>query len=216
MAVTNFADELLDVPHIQQDDSYSCGAAAAMSVGKFYNVGPDTIDEWKQALGTDQERSTSPPAIASCLSSLGLPVRGFSDMTIADLDTCWRAGFPVICPIQQYGSPTDFANGHYVVVVGVAPWQVVVNDPAATLGRARIEQQRFEQAWHDRDADGNRYIRFGIVVGPPSPAAFASHEELAALVEENGGDPEGMDDEELMQWLEYHDIDVPDDEEQAD
>src|SRR6516162_7234897 len=106
-------DQLLGVPHVQQPDSYSCGAAAAMSVGKYFGVGPDTIEEWKRALYTDEQRSTSPPAIAAALTSLGLRVGSFSDMTIADLETCTRAGFPVVTPVQHYASPTSFTNGHY-------------------------------------------------------------------------------------------------------
>src|SRR5262249_56767415 len=90
---------VLDVPDVRQHDYYSCGAAAGMAVGRYFGVGPRTLDAWKTALGTTVERSTNPDAIAAYLRSLGLDVEARDGMTLDDLRRAWLAGRPVICPV---------------------------------------------------------------------------------------------------------------------
>ena len=36
-------------PDVRQHDHYSCGAAASMAVGKYFGVGPKTLEAWKRA-----------------------------------------------------------------------------------------------------------------------------------------------------------------------
>lgn len=125
--------ELIDLPDIRQHDSYSCGSAAACSVGRFFGVGPETLEEWKTALGTTEKDSTRPEAIVDYLTELGLQVTPKQGMTVDDLAACWKAGCPVITPIREYGVPSKQASaeyGHYVAVIGVAVGQVIVQDPS--------------------------------------------------------------------------------------
>jgi hypothetical protein len=37
-------------------------------------------------------------------------------------------------------------------------------------GRATIAQEKFLEVWHDQDADGSPFIRWGCAVGPPARA----------------------------------------------
>lgn len=169
---------LLEVPNIKQPDSFSCGAASAMSVGGFFGVGPSSLDEWKELLGTDPNNGTPPAAIVRVLRSLGLDVQTRRNMTLDDLGDCWREGWPVICPIQDYSpdaGPTDYEDGHYVIVVGVDLGFVFVQDSMADVelegsnsdaapGRVMIREQRFMDVWHDEGVSGEKFVRFGIVV----------------------------------------------------
>jgi HK97 family phage portal protein len=190
--------ELLDLPDVRQSDDYSCGAACAMAVGRYFGVGPTTLEEWKAALGTDKAKSTDPMAIVSYLSELGLSVMAAGDMTVDDLKRFWQAGAPVICPIQEYGIPSkqaSFKYGHYVVSIGVALGCVFVFDPSIdnalarpggsqgkkpdpgvdqAAGESLIREDDWLDVWHDQGADGREYVRFGIAVsdGPivlPAP-----------------------------------------------
>lgn len=175
------ADRLLEVPDVPQPHGYECGAACAMSAARFFGVGPTDLRAWVKLLGTDPDNGTAPKAIARVLRQLGLRVEARQHMTLADLRDCWRAGKPVICPIQDYSldaGPGDYEDGHYVVSIGVALGYVFVQDPmadveledahsAAAPGRVIIPEQRFLQRWHDRSAAGRYYLRYGIVVGPP-------------------------------------------------
>jgi HK97 family phage portal protein len=206
-------DELLDVPDIRQADNYSCGAACAMAVGKYFGVGPDELEEWKKELGTTEKDSTRPMAIVEYLTSLGLAVQAAGDMTLEDLTNFWREGVPIICPIQEYGVPSkqaSFNYGHYVVVIGVGLGQVFVQDPSidnalgkaggdvplstpdmgtdAAPGRMLIDQETWLKVWHDSDADGRQYVQFGIAVSDAVIGGVKEEEE-----EEGGGeqDPPG-------------------------
>ncbi len=171
-------DGILEIPDIRQPDSSSCGAAASMAVAGFYGVGPKSIDEWKRLLGTDPDAGTPPEHIVRVLTSLGLDAEPRQLMTLRDLRECWKQGWPVIAPIQDYSPDAgggDYDDGHYVVVVGVALGYVFVQDSmadveledansAAAPGKVMIRQRQFMDAWHDRGADGRYYLRFGIVV----------------------------------------------------
>lgn len=182
---------LLEVPDVRQPDDFSCGACVTMAAAAYFGIGeqtgtgPQTLDEWKQLLGTTVEQSTSPESVVQGLQSVGLAAEGRQNMTVEDLEQCWRDGKPVICPIQEYGAPdkkADFAYGHYVVVIGCSlrMGYVFVQDPAidnimegegadAVAGRMMIDIGKWQGIWHDEDTEGNKYIHYGIVVGPDKP-----------------------------------------------
>lgn len=172
-------DGLLEVPNVPQPDAFSCGAASAMSVGRYFGVGPTDLDNWKQLLGTDPEKGTSPESIAATLTLLGLRVETRHEMSLEDLADCWQQGWPVIVPIQDYApniEPDDYDDGHYVVFIGgPSLGYVFVQDPMADVeladsnsdaapGKVMIEEGRFEEVWHDESSDGEKFVRFGIVV----------------------------------------------------
>lgn len=184
---SNCGEGLIEVPDIRQHDHYSCGAAAAMAVGKYFGVGPDSIEEWKKALGTDIQGSTSPTAIETYLRSIGLEVDCAFNMSLKDLHDARSDGRPVITPVQDYGpevpGKAKFEYGHYLTVIGVAMGYVFCQDSSAdnvlkgegsdaAPGRVMIREQDFLDLWHDRDIKGNEYIRFGIVVGPGSRKVY--------------------------------------------
>lgn len=178
---------LLPLPDIRQDTSWSCGAATTMAVGRYFDVGPDSLDEWKQALGTTEKTSTKPARIVEYLTSLGLEAKPRQHMTIRDLRAACLQGKPVICCVQEYGNEdTSYKYGHYLAVIGVAMGFVFVQDPSMdnalgeaggsqgddadtqslnAPGRSMIPEDVFDRAWHDKDVDGNEYDHFGIVVG---------------------------------------------------
>lgn len=143
-----------------------------MMVGRMFDVGPATLEEWKVALGTNVARSTNPKRIIAYLQSLGLTAVGRQKMTTADLLSAWSSGCPVICPIQEYGVASKQASynyGHYVVVIGVALGEIFVADSSVdnslkgqdsdnAPGRMIIPVDRFNRVWHDRGADGTNYF----------------------------------------------------------
>ena len=178
---------LLEVPDIRQHDHYSCGACAAMSVGRYFGVGPGTLPEWKQLLGTAVEHSTDPQAIVETMRSFGLKVEAQDGMTIDDLAAYCERGMPVIVCVQDYGpfvpEKAEWPYGHYLTVIGVlnptppGKGYVFCQDSSAdnvignsgsiqAAGRVMIDQADFWKMWHDVDEHGTKYVRFGIAVGP--------------------------------------------------
>ena len=183
---------ILEVPNIRQPDHYSCGACAAMSVGRFFGVGSEDLGEWKSLLGTTLERSTDPRMIVGVLSDLDLEVEERHGMTVDDLAEATRNGRPVICPVQDYMSKrepgAEFDYGHYLVVIGVVDGHVVCQDSSidnvqgrpgggvsesdeeesqniAAPGRILVRVEDWEANWHDVGEDGTKYVRYGIIVG---------------------------------------------------
>lgn len=185
----NAEQGLIEVPDVRQPDHYSCGAAASMSVGKWFGVGPDTVQQWKVKLWTDVEESTHPKSIVECLRGLGLQVEAFQHGNLQTLQDYLEEGRPVIVCVQDYGPAVPgrarFAYGHYLVVIGRDMGYVFCQDPsednviaggdAKSLdrigsvqkpGRIMIAEEDFLSIWHDKDAEGNPFVRFGIAVGP--------------------------------------------------
>jgi hypothetical protein len=175
---------ILDVPDVRQPDHWSCGAAAAMSVGRYFGVGPDDIEAWKKAVGTTGEKSTSAKAIETYLTRLGLQVTAAPNQTITDLSRSIAAGRPVICPAQDYG------GGHWLRVIGMLPGYVICQDSSienvenvpggsvpkgeakgtgniAAPGKVLIRWKDWLANWRDKGADETVYLRFGISVGKP-------------------------------------------------
>lgn len=144
------------VPDVQQDDNESCGAAAAMAVGRSFSVGPVTLDEWKRLLGTDKD-GTDPNAIRRGLNALGLRVDARSGMELADLVRLTDRKVPVLTPVKD-----PDGEGHWLVVLGVSDDGVTCHDP--NRGLVEIEPDDFVRRWHDRDDENRNYKRFGMAV----------------------------------------------------
>jgi hypothetical protein len=185
----------LGLPDVRQDSDFSCGAAAAMSVGLFFGVGPATLPEWEKALGTTAEHSTSARAIFEYLTLLGLEVIGRGGLTIADLIEVVRQRKVAICPIDDYHGEQDPKAaddyGHWVAVDAVDEEFVIVQDPAlenlerapggdvpasqadpsgniAAPGKKPILFREWMRDWHDTGLEGEAYDQFAIIVGRPA------------------------------------------------
>lgn len=188
--------ELIPLVNIRQPDDYSCGAVAALMILRYYGVGEQEIEPLKESLGTNREKSTHPFAIRHYLISVGLEVEDKEHMTLEDLAHYWELGWPVICPIQEYGDPTEeekhpdadeegkgppaeFDYGHYVDFVGgPALGLIFVQDPSLenimsgeqgdeARGLMPIPIVKWLRVWHDKDIHGKHFVRYGIAVGPP-------------------------------------------------
>jgi len=191
---------LVEVPDIRQEDHYSCGAACSMSVGQYYGVGPGTLEGWKRLLGTNVHESTHPQAIEQVFSSLGLDVEARDGLSVSDLADYTQAGIPVVCCVQDYGpavpAEARFAYGHYLVVIGVGAGYVFCQDPSednviaggdgkklATVGsvqkpgRIMVDVDTWQRIWHDEDAEGAKYVQFGIAIARPG---LLANEQWAA------------------------------------
>lgn len=189
---------LLNLPDIRQRDFFSCGAAASMSVGGFFGVGPETLEEWKTALGTNADDGTPPDRIIGYLRSLGLQVDARDSMTVDDLREAWLAGKPTICCVQDYidpGPSNGWDSGHYLTVIGVALGHLFCQDSSqdnlvegsgtiADQGRVLICEDVWLRNWHDEDAAGKKFDRYGISVGPSAVA----ESRRGAFVQECGGE----------------------------
>jgi SPP1 gp7 family putative phage head morphogenesis protein len=193
LGIVRLPGRLIELQNIRQPNHFFCGASATFSVTSYFGVGARTQEETARILGTSVERSTHPEAIAGYLRSLGLQVEARFGLTLDDLSAYHRRGWPVICPVQDYNDRREpgalWDYGHYLCVIGRGFGYVFCQDssidnykriPAGDVpkhqeqepdlsapGRIMVRERDWLDNWHDVDQDGNRYVRFGIAVGPP-------------------------------------------------
>lgn len=157
-----------DLDPVRQRNAWTCGSAAALSIGRKWRVGPTTQQGWERLLGTDREDGTDNYKIVQAFKNLGCRVESLSNMNLRDLQQFTGGDWPVICAVQDWG------GGHWLVVVDANDDYITVLDPSKDPVKGSLEQdgfkiitaERFLAAWHDKDTDGNELIRFGIAVGP--------------------------------------------------
>lgn len=157
----------LNILGVLQDQDYDCGAAASMTVGRYLHLGPATLPEWYNLVGTTTD-GTSPNSIIAAFRSLGAIVSTSRNTTIADLPMRLQYSIPVIALIQgDYGDHDTI--GHYVVIVGAdsesqSSPAVHYLDPAVSITPISLPQSQFLSRWHDCGSDGTIYWRYGIAV----------------------------------------------------
>lgn len=157
------------LPHVRQQQEYSCGAAALRAVATYFGADLGSEEEYIRRLGTDEEDGTRPQEIVRGARHLGLRAMTRDWMTVRELRSLLDKGIPIVVPVQAYGEKgtywVDNSSGHYVVVVGYGKGRLYFVDPMMDGGyHAFLSEHEFMTRWHDFDADGHRCHRLGIVI----------------------------------------------------
>lgn len=191
MAVTrNYSRVKESFPDIRQDDDVSCGAACSMAVGRFFEVGPETLDGWKERLGIPDRGYVPPEIIVEELEKLGLFAEA-GELSVDALVSACRES-PVICPIQSEGV------GHYVVVLGEALGNFIVHDPEE--GSRFISRAEFTSLWHD-EADGREYKQYGIKVNSGDEMDRRAFAEMSSAISKLGEKIDAMNVRQFPETL---------------
>jgi len=159
--------ESAPVPDQRQDNSYSCGVAALQSVLGRYGIQVAESDLTKE-LGTSPEKGTSPQQMLKVLRGRRLRCEDMTEMKLPKMYRSLLLGYPILAPIQAYGTEEEFdhrESGHWVVVTGVSKEIVTLQDPSH--GPRKVPIREFLRRWRDRSDDGKEYHRYGIVVMGP-------------------------------------------------
>ena len=156
--------QALPVPLVRQKTSYSCGDAAVLALLRYWKH-----QEYKQVpetalygpLGTTARDGTEPYAMAAWLDALpGLraEVRDTSP-SLADLERAVDRGEPPIVDIEAWQDvpsvndlkpwPTDWVDGHYVVLVAYDAANFYFMDPSTGRHYAYIPRRELLDRWHD-------------------------------------------------------------------
>lgn len=146
----------LPVPHVQQTTGYTCGPACLLAAAQYFGV-PTSEKALATAAGTSTS-GTTPDGLVAAAQAVGLGAELREDLTLEDLAAQLRDGALVIVALQAWaagGPPAAgygerWGEGHYVVVVGEAEGDVLVEDPA-TDGLARTSAAQLRVRWHDID-----------------------------------------------------------------
>lgn len=150
-------ESLLPVPERRQSTDYTCGAACLQACLHYFGLPASEVGVAKAA-GTNPTEGTRPDELIGLAQRCGLEASG-QTLDMDSLATHVAFGRPVLCPVQAHG------GGHWVVVIGCDGKAVTVMDPAA--GVQTVPAAAFDRAWHDTDADGVAYVRYGIALSRP-------------------------------------------------
>jgi predicted double-glycine peptidase len=160
------------VPITEQEQDYSCGAAAALAVLRYWQAYGGDERSLYELLGTSPKDGTPPENIARGLSRFGLASELRENMTLEDLRAALRRGDSVILDIQAWRDDEDtpwserWEDGHYVVLTGMDEHYAYVMDPSTPERYTYLPLPELLERWHDyedRDGSVRRYYQTGII-----------------------------------------------------
>jgi hypothetical protein len=173
------------VPDVRQKTLYSCGPSSLEAVLEYYGV-ECTEAELIAESETDPEIGAEIDRLAEVARRRGLETWLAENFAIEDLEREVRAGHPVIVLTQSWRTNPqtpwrqDWDDGHYLVVIGIDPWFVYVEDPSLEDARGFIPREEFLDRWHCWNMEGERAFRQALVVRG-RPAARAPERTPARL-----------------------------------
>lgn len=143
-----------DYPNVQQSLDYTCGAAAATALLRFYGI-KTTEAEAARTMRTDPKSGTAPEAMASWLRTLGLKITWGEEGSLDLLKSNLQRGRPTLVLWTDWG-------GHWVAVIGYDSKgtpktdddDVILADPYDRVdgdadGRTVFNAERFDSMWFD-------------------------------------------------------------------
>jgi len=156
---------LLEFPELRQVYTYDCGACALCSILAY--AGIDRREERVMQLA-----GTNPDTVDQAGTSYDgmLRVLGYFDIdnepcgSIADLKYSIVQGWPVLLCLQAYQDEgqqkpfkDDWADGHYVVAIGIDGDRIIFEDPSS-YRRTWLLESELAERWHDVDKGVKTYF----------------------------------------------------------
>jgi ABC-type bacteriocin/lantibiotic exporter with double-glycine peptidase domain len=167
---------VIRVPFVHQTQGYSCGAAAALMLLRYWRYDSfATVHESElyTELQTTQAEGTEPEPMVALFRRIGLDAEYRNgSVTVTDLERAVDAREPPVVDLQAWTDRTDpYADtwdaGHYVVMVGYDAERLYFADPsrATPKGYAYLNRSELEPRWHDLAGLANRKVeRMAIFV----------------------------------------------------
>ena len=179
------------MPAVKQRTDFSCGAAATLSLLRFWRGEAYARIEEDALFGpldTTPSNGTEPEPITEYLRKVaGLEatyVHG--DVTLAHLERAVDAGHPPIVDLQAW---RDFEHpwaevwdaGHYAILVGYDAEHLFFMDPSVLTvsGYAYMPRGELNERWHDTAGPDNRRLeRMTVFVRSPGLPLWTPRGEL--------------------------------------
>ncbi len=148
---------ILECPDILQNNDYSCGVWAGLTVLGYYGI-TEYADTLAMQMNTKQESGTEMEDIVRVLKNYGLKT-SMHQMTVYEIKNFVTQKIPVIVMLQAYNPTGDYLGGksvesaqwgHYVTVVGYGDGNIVFKDPDS-FGKTYLSEKEFRTRWKGTD-----------------------------------------------------------------
>lgn len=186
---------MVPLPDTQQNETYSCGASALMSVCRYFGLGPDYEEDFidlLRAKGMNPEVGTHPFQLIAVLKKFKLESEPLYPGTIRRLKSHLRAGHPVLMMIQAWGEDDDtgcplesydgvWDQGHWVVAIGYDDEGVFFEDPSLEAVRGFIGYEELDERWRDLGPHNKHMDKYGLAVwkkGCPRGGVYAKRARI--------------------------------------
>lgn len=172
--------DFLPVPLVRQANSYSCGAAALLSILFYWRVHDGGESSLYARLDTTEKDGTEPVKLAEGARSFGLEARLQEGSSLDELRAALKRGETAILDLQAWRTEEtkkipwdrDWDDGHYVVLVGLDGDYAYVMDPSSSGAYAYLPLDELALRWHDfEDRHGPRreYRRLAVFIKGKTP-----------------------------------------------
>lgn len=146
---------LIDIPNVSQQENWSCGAAALLSILLYYGKCPLNEKLVTDQLGIDKS-GTDPFQIENVLDKYKLRYKEYRGMTIEQLIYHINRREPVLIMLQAWGNIEKYRkckkgckDGHWLIAIGYDSENIYFEDPALTISRGYIPINELDNRWHD-------------------------------------------------------------------
>lgn len=180
----------INLPDFYQETGYSCGAAALLSILKYYTDGPINEKLLRWELGT-KKSGTDPYQIIKVVKKYGLKHKEFRKMTISVLKKCIDMKRPVMIMLQAYGKVknymdymNDYDDGHWIIATGYDQANIYFEDPSLFKTKGYIKIKELDARWHDiesysaKDKIEHHSDHYGLAIWGKKPSKQFRAEEI--------------------------------------
>jgi len=188
---------MVPLPDTQQKETYSCGASAAMSVCRYFGLGPDYEEDFIALLkkkGMDTRIGAHPYQLVHVAKEFRLKHKEYCPMTIGQLRSSLRAGRPVLMMIQAWGEDDEtgrplksyegvWDEGHWVAAIGFDDEGVFFEDPSLEAVRGYIGYKALDERWHDVGPRNKHMTRYGLVIWKPGSPRGGDYHRRARIID---------------------------------
>lgn len=193
MPAPRLPERSLPLPLVSQETDYSCGAAALLSVLKYWRAFDGGEKALYGVLRTTPADGTDPRKLAEGARAFGLTARWRENLGLADLRAALARGDTAILDIQAWPDAgavkvswrEDWDDGHYVVLIAMDADYAYFMDPSSDGKYAYIALPELSDRWHDVETRGGRarrYVHFAVFVhGGGAPGRAAARAPLQRL-----------------------------------
>ena len=145
----------INIPNVSQQENWSCGAAALLSILLYFGKGP-----LNEKLVTDQlgmnKSGTDPFQIKKVLDKYYLRYKEYRGMNIGQLIYHIKRRVPVLIMLQAWGNIEKYCkckkgckDGHWLIAIGYDRDNIYFEDPALIMSRGYIPISELDKRWHD-------------------------------------------------------------------